>query len=577
MKVKYIKPLIAVLFIFNLNTGLAQNFENRKSKTICNPINLNYRYALDAPSRREAADPVIVTFKNEYYLFASKSGGYWNSADLINWGFITSDDLPFEDYAPTAVVIGDYIYFTASTQKESKKIIYKSSNPKSGKWEIATDAFPFEYPDPELFLDDDGRLYLYYGCSDVDPIYAVELNAKTLMPIGNPVVCFYEDTKNNGWERPGDDNKSSDKPWTEGASMIKHNNKYYLQYSTPGTEYRSYCDGVYVADAPLGPFRLLENNPFSYRPGGFATGAGHSGTFKDLYGNYWHITTSTISVKHKFERRLSLYPVFFKDDNAYTYTGFGDYPILIPSEKVTSETGYASGWMLLSYNKAVRASSTLNEHEAINAADEDIRTYWSAKTGNKGEWLSIDLEKSSNVHAVQLNFAEHDAGVFGIVPDNYYQYIIEYSEDGKKWNTLIDKSENTADAPHDYTELNKAVKARFLKITNLKTPNGKFAISGFRIFGKQEGKSPKQASGIAVTRNKSDRCQATITWKEDKNATGYNVRYGRTPDNLYLNYQLYGTNTVDINSLSAIGAYYFTVDSFNESGITKGTEIIKAE
>ena len=43
--------------------------------TIANPLNLNYRFCLDSPSRREAADPSIVFIKDRYFLFASKSGG----------------------------------------------------------------------------------------------------------------------------------------------------------------------------------------------------------------------------------------------------------------------------------------------------------------------------------------------------------------------------------------------------------------------------------------------------------------------------------------------------------------------
>src|SRR5436190_16389174 len=82
--------------------------------TICNPVNLSYRFCLDTPSRREAADPTMVVFKGEYYLFASKSSGYFHSTDLINWDLITTKDLPLEDYAPTAVVMDDVIYFMAS-------------------------------------------------------------------------------------------------------------------------------------------------------------------------------------------------------------------------------------------------------------------------------------------------------------------------------------------------------------------------------------------------------------------------------------------------------------------------------
>ena len=44
--------------------------------TICNPVDLSYRVCLNAPSRREAADPTMVVFKGDYYLFAAKSGGY---------------------------------------------------------------------------------------------------------------------------------------------------------------------------------------------------------------------------------------------------------------------------------------------------------------------------------------------------------------------------------------------------------------------------------------------------------------------------------------------------------------------
>jgi hypothetical protein len=35
-------------------------------------------------------------------------------------------------------------------------------------------------------------------------------------------------------------------------------------------------------------------------------------------------------------------------------------------------------------------------------------------------------------------------------------------------------------------------KARFLKMENLKMPTGKFALSGFRVFGKGAGKSQKR-------------------------------------------------------------------------------------
>ena len=47
--------------------------------------------------------------------------------------------------------------------------------------------------------------------------------------------------------------------------------------------------------------------------------------------------------------------------------------------------------MLLNYNKPVTVSSTFGGYEPNNAVDENIKTYWSAKTANKGEWIQSDL------------------------------------------------------------------------------------------------------------------------------------------------------------------------------------------
>ena len=169
------KLLLIILFLAAVAVTFGQSgivySNDSKQTTICNPLNLSYRFCLDQPSRLEAADPTMVMFKDEYYLFASKSGGYWHSTDLINWDFITSAELPLEDYAPTVVEMRDSLFFMASANAPIK--IYKTAKPKTGKWEIAKADFPIGLTDPCLFMDDDGRLFLYYGCSNIKPIYVV--------------------------------------------------------------------------------------------------------------------------------------------------------------------------------------------------------------------------------------------------------------------------------------------------------------------------------------------------------------------------------------------------------------------
>lgn len=569
------KLRLFLLLIALASVCFAQSPTNLTSSTICNPINLSYRFCLDAPSRREAADPTMVTFKGEYYLFASKSGGYFHSTDLINWDLITTKDLPIEDYAPTAVEMNGELYFMAS-KNDPPLTIYKTADPKSGKWEVVNAAFPIGMTDPDLFVDDDGRLYFYYGCSNVNPIYAVELDQKTLNPIGKPVAVIKSDKKNYGWERSGDYNEIGNDPWIEGAWMTRHNGKYYLQYAGPGTEFKSYSDGVYVSDKPLGPFKLAAHNPFSYKPEGFIAGAGHSSTFQDKYGNYWHIATMSISVKHMFERRLGLFPTFFdKDGEMHTYTGFGDFPFKMPTKKISGPEELFPKWMLLSYNKPVEVSSELADHPKKYTADEDIRTYWSAKTGNKGEWVSMDLQKECTVNAIQINYAENETKFMGRQPNIYYQYLLEYSTDGKIWKTLADKSQNKTDVPHDYIELAKPVKARYIKLTNYHMADGTFALAGLRVFGNGGGKAPSEVKNLSLKRLETDRSVVDLNWPKTTGAVGYNIRYGISKDKLYQNYQVLGTEQLTIRSLNAQQKYYFTIDTFNENGITKGTGIIE--
>ncbi|MDR0725163.1 MAG: family 43 glycosylhydrolase, partial [Prevotellaceae bacterium] len=430
--------------------------------------------------------------------------------------------------------------------------------------------------DPALFLDDDGRLYYYGGCSNRNPILGAEIDRKTLDVIGEPVKLIGDNHDRLGWEVRGDYNSIyDDLPWIEGAWMNKRNGKYYLQYASPGTEFNSYNDAVYVSDKPLGPFTVANHNPFAYKPAGFATGAGHGSTFTDIYGNCWHFGTVTISIREGFERRLALFPTFFDSDGEmYAYTGFGDYPMIVPNKKISTPEELFPSWMLLSYNKKVDVSSTFEGFNAQNAVDENLRTWWSASSGDKGEYFAVDLGALSDIYAIQVNFADQDAKLRGRNEDIYYQYIIEHSVDGKKWKTLVDKSENREDVPHDYIQLQQPVKSRHIRIVNVRVPSGKFSLSGLRVFGKGNKEAPKAVSSITLERM-NDRRGVKLKWEAVEDATGYNVRFGIHKDKLYHNYLVYGKNNVTINALNSEKTYFYTVDSFNENGVSRSALRVK--
>ena len=73
-----------IVLVMSLCTTHAQQ------KTYCNPINIDYGYTpipnfSEWGRHRATADPVIVTYKGDYYLFSTNQWGYWYSSDMLNW------------------------------------------------------------------------------------------------------------------------------------------------------------------------------------------------------------------------------------------------------------------------------------------------------------------------------------------------------------------------------------------------------------------------------------------------------------------------------------------------------------
>jgi len=564
------KYLALLLLLISCSSEKPENV-----KSFCNPLDLNYRFQFtDSTAYREAADPAMIRYKDKFILFASHSGGYWYSDDMLAWNYLPIKSLPIEEYAPDVITVNDTTYYAASAA--IRKPLYYTTNPLVDNWKQKTDTLPFAIWDPNFFQDDDGKVYIYWGCSNVDPIYGAQLNSQ-MKAVSQPEVFIKHNPDLYGWEVPGDQNELTRNGWNEGAWMTKHNNRYYLQYAAPGTEFKTYADGVYTSDSPLGPFKYETYSPFSYKPSGFAGGAGHSSTFQDKYGNYWHISTMSISIRHMFERRLGLFPVAFdKDGVMRTLTAFGDYPTIMPDHKIDFENeSLFRGWMLLSYNKKSEASSALETYPVKNAFDEDIRTWWSASSGDAGEWLSMELNDNSTINAIQVNFADNESNLKPDGKDIFYSYRILASADNKNWDIIVDKSNNTVDACHEYIELEKPVKTKYIKIENVKVPDGKFSIYDLRIFGSQEGSKPAAVNDFIVTRGAEDSRRARLEWADDKLATGFIINFGTDQNKLYSSVMVYGTNSVMLTGLNKDVTYYYSIDAFNESGIIKGEKIIK--
>lgn len=553
--------------------------QNTRMETFCNPLNVDYTYMIYNSDKdisyRSGADPAVVEFRGEYYMFVTRSHGYWHSTDLQNWSFIPAPAnwYPQGCNAPAAHNYKDSLLYVCGDPSGSMSVLY-TDDPKKGNWK-GVPAILHDLQDPDLFIDDDGKAYMFWGSSNVFPIRGIELDRNhRFLPKGEKKELFGLDLANHGWERFGENHVSDSDlgGFIEGPWMTKHNGKYYLQYGSPGTEFNVYGDGVYVADHPMDPYTYQKHNPVSYKPGGFMNGAGHGSSVLGPDSTYWHFASMSLSINVNWERRLCMFPMGFDNDGImFCDTRFGDYPHYAPA--VPGKKGEFRGWMLLSYKKPVTASSYVKEYTPAALTDEKTKSFWLAEANNDNQWVVIDLQKEAEVCAVQINYHDYQSNMYGRYEGLYHRYYVEGSSDGKNWKILVDRRRSYKDTPNDYVELAHPAKVRYVRYRNLHVPTPHLAISELRIFGKGTGKAPKKVDGLKLVRQ-ADRRDVAISWKPVPGAQGYNVLWGIAPDKLYSSWMVYDENELFMRSLTTTQDYYFCVEAFNENGVAERSEIL---
>ncbi len=555
--------------------------------TFCNPLDLEYL--------RQSADPSVVKFEGDYYMVASKSRGYWYSPDLKEWTLVPVDPSQLaviDDYAPTIWEDRGRLYYTATGSGE----LYFSENPKDpNSWQRAEPDGPGG-ADKFVYREDDGSLYWYGGLGSISTKGEMTPNGDSYSMGGNRRIIEGQGAI-HGWERrylevngvfpltpdtAPEERKA--KELVEGAWMTRHNDIYYLQCASPGTQWTIYSDGVYTADSQDGPFTYAPNNPISHKPSGFIGGAGHGSTFRDPKDNYWRALTAVIGISAKYERRLVMFPAGFdEDDLMFTNTYLGDFPQYLPGTNPSQEPEQANlvGWMLLSYKKPAESSSNASPEDLSALFDENVKTTWSSGSNASGQWITVDLEKECTINAVQSNFYNYPE--FERTGNRYYQYTVEVSDDGTTWQTAIDKSDNTKEGIHSYVALPEPVLGRYVKLTALNIPDGgEFRMSGLRIFGSGNGADPDEVTEFTVDRHEDER-DVTISWTPVDDAVGYVIRWGIAPDKLYNSFQVMrdqndfqvlNGSQVYLWYLTVGTDYYIAIDTFNENGITRGTQAV---
>jgi GH43 family beta-xylosidase len=245
---------------------------------------------------KNIGDPFILrTVSGTYYCYAtSAQDGFkaWKSDDLVDWqeiGYVYTrqkNSWGVSDFWAPEVIYFEgkyYLHYSARWGKNlSLRIGVAISETPNGPFVDVYNhpMFDFGYAviDGHVFIDDDGKKYLYYSrdCSEhifegrhESHLYVIELDDDLVSVKGEPIFLTKPE---QAWEiRSGDEWR-----WNEGPFLLKSEDKYFLMYSANFYASRDYSVGYAIAEKPTGPFIKANHNPILSSNCPEVSGPGHN-------------------------------------------------------------------------------------------------------------------------------------------------------------------------------------------------------------------------------------------------------------------------------------------------------------
>jgi len=497
--------LLFTLFIFvSLAASItrAAGPEIGKTARYCNPLPM-----ITAPSGNASGDVTVIREQGKYYMYCT-GGGAWISDDMLNWTFQRVNNVPV---APHVVKYNGNFYMCGNDVP-----VFKADNPLGpytsiGEWKNTPDvkggwngAF-----DVDIFIDDDNKPYLYYPGRGISGIYVVPLDPNDLSRFAGSVKHLFGFNSDHVWECYGEMNEYTDVAWIEGPWLQKHNGIYYLQYSASGTQWKTYAEGYYTANSPMGPFTYASNNPLLRKTVGLVTGPAHGSIVEGPDGNLWQFYTIVLS-NPPGGRRIGMDRIVFDKEGNMTVK-VTDTPQWAPNA-ICDPTKGNSGSIPVTINKVCamnalsRFSSQQPGRDAAYAVDNSSGTWWEPAPTDTLPTLTVELSPATRFDVVQLftidaarlMFNSGRRG-FGHAPADAYQYRIDISMDGKTYITALDQSKNILSRNTIFEEI-PPVKCRFVRLTMTNWPRTTtLGILEFTVFGKPAESLPAEQP-IPVTR-----------------------------------------------------------------------------
>lgn len=233
------------------------------------------------------ADPTIQFYKGVYYLYgtvgANADSGFlvytsnnmkvWKASKEVNNGYALQkgDVYGTKGFWAPQVFTYKNKFFMAYVANENIAIA-EGDGPLGPFIQKVKEPLPApgKQIDPFVFIDDDGKKYLYHvRLTNGNKIFVAEMTED--FAAVKPETLHECITATEPWENTA----NSKWPVTEGPTVIKHNNLYYLFYTANDFRNPDYAMGYAVSDNPNGPWKKYLGSPILTKKEVGINGPGH--------------------------------------------------------------------------------------------------------------------------------------------------------------------------------------------------------------------------------------------------------------------------------------------------------------
>lgn len=273
------------------------------------------------------ADPTIFYNNGTYFLYGTGAGQYANgfvtytSTDLKQWqgpagvtnGYALKKGDAYGEsqfWAPQVFKYNNKFYMAYAANEHIG--IAVSDNPLGPFLQnsLAPISKEIKQIDPFVFMDDNGKKYLYYVivANGGNRIFVAEMNDDMIsVKKETEKLCIEATTK---WEN------TANAPWivTEGPTLIKHKKIYYLLYSANDFRNTDYAVGYAVSKSPIGPWEKFAGNPIIHKSNIGQNGVGHGDIVKGKNGDLFYILHTHNSAERVSPRKTAILKLRFMKD-----------------------------------------------------------------------------------------------------------------------------------------------------------------------------------------------------------------------------------------------------------------------